>query len=64
MERHELEITCVSFFVVLVVIAWKFATRNWSIAAAFGSLVFPLITLAHSRSKAVIGDIGKGSRVD
>lgn len=64
MERHELETIGVSFFILLVVLGWKLATGDWNVAAAFGSLVVALLTLAYSRSKVMIPNRVKTTKVD
>jgi hypothetical protein len=49
--RIELEIVTSSIFVGAVVLIWKFATGDWNVAAAFGSLCVALMALGHQRSR-------------
>lgn len=62
LARHELEGIGLSFFVLTVVLGWRLATGDWSVAAGFGSLIVALISLVCARNQPVAYE--KTTKVD
>jgi hypothetical protein len=63
-RRIELEFVTSSLFVGAVVLIWKFATGDWNVAAAFGSLCMALMALGHQRGRTTSGSGVEDTKID
>jgi hypothetical protein len=63
-RQIELEFVTSSLFVGAVVLIWKFATGDWNVAAAFGSLCVALMALGHQRGRTTAGTGVKNTKID
>ena len=63
-SRIELEIVTSLVFLGAVVLIWKFATGDWNVAAAFGSLCVALMALGHQRSRSTPETPVKNTKID
>lgn len=63
-RRMELELVTSLVFVGAVVLVWKFATGDWNVAAAFGSLCVALMALGHQRSRSQEEITVKNTKID
>lgn len=53
-----------ALFVGVVVLVWRFATGDWNVAVAFGSLCVALMALGHQRSRMADGTMVKNTKID